>query len=107
MMTLEVNSNKTSRHKTSHASDPDRNPRLHRQTAVAKPSRLPQCRNKLSTDREFVEQLLTDRPTSCAAIVLRAEKMAISSATVDRYLRRLSDAGLIDCQYGLYWRKQS
>ena len=95
----------THKNRTPHASDPGRNPRPHRQTALAKPGRLPECRKKLSTDRQFVEHLLTDKPTTRATIVLRVEKMGVFSATVDRYLRRLSNVGLIACQYGLYWLK--
>ena len=100
MMTRETHKNRTPQ-----ASDPSRNPRPHRQTALAKPGRLPECRKKLSTDRQFVEQLLTDQPTSRATIVLRVEEMRFFSATVDRYLRRLSNVGLIACEYGFCWRK--
>ena len=67
--------------------------------------RRPQAKNKVCSDLEFVETLLTERPTSRSAIVSQAAKIDISSATTDRYLKRLSDAGVIGSGSGLYWRK--
>ncbi len=67
--------------------------------------RRPQAKNKVCTDKEFVEELLTEAPTTRAIIIGRAEQKGISSATTDRYLKRLSEAGVIGCEYGLYWRK--
>jgi hypothetical protein len=67
--------------------------------------RRPQAKNKVCTDKEFVEQLLSSTPTSRGSIVLEAEKMGYSRGTVDRYLKRLSDSGLIGCGGGLYWNK--
>lgn len=67
--------------------------------------RRPQSKNKVCSDREFVEDLITTTPTSRAAIVAKGGELAISSATIDRYLKRLSEAGLISSGGGLYWRK--
>ena len=67
--------------------------------------RRPQAKNKVCSDKEFVEQLITSTPTARAAIVAKAAEMAISSATTDRYLKRLVEAGLIGCGSGLYWLK--
>ena len=67
--------------------------------------RRPQAKNKVCTDKEFIEQLLTETPTARATIIAQAEKLGISRSTADRYLGRLSEAGVIGCEYGLYWRK--
>ena len=64
--------------------------------------RRPQSKNKVCTDREFIEQLLSEAPAARAAIVAKAENLGISSATADRYLKRLSEAGLIGSGGGLY-----
>ena len=68
--------------------------------------RRAQAKNKVCTDREFMEQLITKTPASRGTIVLEAGKIGISSATTDRYLKRLSEAGLICCGSGLYWRSE-
>ena len=66
--------------------------------------RRPQAKNKVCTDREFVEQRGTDAPRSRGAIVQLGSELGFSASTVDRYLKRLSEAGLIGCGGGLYWR---
>lgn len=66
--------------------------------------RRPQSKNKVCTDREFIERLLEEAPRSRAVVVKRAEEMGFGARTADRYLRRLSEAGLIGCGSGLYWR---
>jgi hypothetical protein len=66
--------------------------------------RRPQGKNKVCTDKEFVEQLVPGTPTARSTIIASARELGISSATTDRYLKRLSDAGLIRCGSGLYWR---
>ena len=67
--------------------------------------RRPQSKNKVCTDKEFVEELISETPISRGTIVANASKLAISPATTDRYLKRLSEAGVIACSGGLYWRK--
>jgi hypothetical protein len=69
--------------------------------------RRPQAKNKVCTDREFVEQLLTETPTPRATIVAKAQEIGISRSSADRYLARLSEIGVIASQYGLYWKKRS
>jgi hypothetical protein len=65
--------------------------------------RRPQAKNKVCSDKEFMEQLISDTPASRGAIVAAASKIAISPATTDRYLKRLSEADLIVSGGGLYW----
>jgi hypothetical protein len=65
--------------------------------------RRPQAKNKVCSDKEFVDQFITDTPASRGTIVAAATKNAISPATTDRYLKRLSEAGVIACGNGLYW----
>jgi len=52
-----------------------------------------------------VDEYLTETPASRGAIVAAATKNAISPATTDRYLKRLSEAGVIASGSGLYWLK--
>jgi hypothetical protein len=66
--------------------------------------RRPQSKNKVCTDSEFVDQLISDTPTARGTIVAAGAKIGISRASVDRYLGRLTEAGLICCGNGLYWR---
>lgn len=67
--------------------------------------RRPQAKNKVCSDKEFVDQVLTEKPTARAEIVAKAKEFGFSRATTDRYLGRLSENGVIGCEYGLYWRK--
>jgi hypothetical protein len=66
--------------------------------------RRPQSKNKVCTDREFVDQQISETPTARAAIVAAASKLGISRGSADRYLRRLNEAGVIGCGSGLYWK---
>ena len=66
--------------------------------------RRPQSKNKVRTDREFVQEFVSETPASRARIVSATSGAGISPATTDRYLKRLSEAGLIRCGGGLYWR---
>jgi hypothetical protein len=67
--------------------------------------RRPQAKNKVCSDKEFVDEYISITPASRGAIVAAATKNAISPATTDRYLKRLSEAGVIACGNGLYWLK--
>jgi len=69
--------------------------------------RRPQAKNKVCTDKEFIEQMLTDKPASRSDVVAKAADLSISTATTDRYLKRLSDAGLIASGGGFYWRNKA
>jgi hypothetical protein len=67
--------------------------------------RRPQAKNKVCTDKEFME-LISDTPAGFASIVTEAaEKLGMSRATSARYLQRLVEAGLIGTASGVYWRK--
>ena len=67
--------------------------------------RRPQSKNKVCSDKEFMDEYLSDTPASRGAIVAAASKNAISPATTDRYLKRLTEAGVIASGSGLYWLK--
>jgi hypothetical protein len=67
--------------------------------------RRPQSKNKVCSDKEFVDQYLTTEPQSTSAICQKAENGGVSRRTAERYLQRLKEAGLIGCEYGLYWKK--
>jgi hypothetical protein len=66
--------------------------------------RRPQAKNKVCTDREFVEAVLGNESRNYQGVVRRArEDLAMSEATTNRYLARLKEAGLICHSGGLYW----
>ncbi|HEY6009239.1 MAG TPA: AAA family ATPase [Geobacteraceae bacterium] len=65
--------------------------------------RSPQSRQKVCSDSEFIHRFITTKPTTRAALLEEASKVDISRATVDRYLQRLTTAGLISSGGGLYW----
>ena len=67
--------------------------------------RRPQSKNKVCSDKEFVAAVITDEPQSTSAICERAEQIGMSRRTVERYLQKLKERGLIAFEYGLYWRK--
>ena len=67
--------------------------------------RRPQSKNKVCSDKEFIDEYISEAPASRGTIVAAATKNAISPATTDRYLKRLSEAGLIASGNGLYWVK--
>lgn len=69
--------------------------------------RRPQAKNKVCSDREFVERFIGGRPVARREIVAAAGEEGISARTVDRYLQRLADAGLICSGSGLYWRREA
>ena len=62
-------------------------------------------RKKVCTDKEFVDQFLSETPTSRATIIAKAAEQDISTPTADRYLKRLVEAGLIGSGNGAYWKK--
>jgi hypothetical protein len=66
--------------------------------------RRPQAKNKVCSDREFIEATLGDKPKSFSAIIDSARsQLAMSPATAKRYLTRLKEAELICQSGGLYW----
>lgn len=67
--------------------------------------RRPQGKNKVCSDKEFIETVLTHEPQGTSAISAKAEKFGFSRRTTERYLQRLKEAGVIASEYGTYWRK--
>jgi hypothetical protein len=66
--------------------------------------RRPQTKNKVCKDREFVEAVLGADSRNYKGVVTRArEVLEMSEASVNRYLGRLKEAGLICHSGGLYW----
>jgi hypothetical protein len=66
--------------------------------------RRPQSKNKVCTDRDFVQKFITTTPTARGTIVRLAGEKGLSAPTTDRYLKRLCEAGLISSGSGTYWR---
>lgn len=64
-------------------------------------------RKKSCTDREFVENFISTTPSSRSSIIKMASEMDISRATADRYLKNLTDAGIIISGGGLYWKRNN
>lgn len=66
--------------------------------------RRPQSKNKVCSDKEFVDAVLGDKPKSFNAVVETAtSQLNMSAATAKRYLARLKDAEVICQSGGLYW----
>ena len=66
--------------------------------------RRPQGRNKVCTDKEFLEAVLGDKPKSFSAVIdTAASQLEMSRATAKRYLNRLKESGVICCSGGIYW----
>jgi hypothetical protein len=59
---------------------------------------------KACTDREFIGEALTENPAARVVVVKRARELGMCERTADRYLKRLSEAGLIGSGGGAYWR---
>jgi hypothetical protein len=66
--------------------------------------RRPQAKNKVCSDREFVEAVVGAESRNYKGVVTRArEVLEMSEASVNRYLSRLKEAELICHSGGLYW----
>jgi hypothetical protein len=66
--------------------------------------RRPQSKNKVCTDREFVDLAVGHQAKGFKRIVEdAAEQLSMSRATAARYLQRLVAAGLVKSSGGLYW----
>ncbi len=66
--------------------------------------RRPQSKNKVCSDREFVEAVLGDSSKNFTSVMEAAQgRLNMSAATAKRYLSRLREAGLICASGGLYW----
>ena len=66
--------------------------------------RRPQSKNKVCSDKEFVEATITSEGKTFSRIVTDAESaLKMSRRTTAVYLKRLADKGLITFSGGLYW----
>jgi hypothetical protein len=69
--------------------------------------RRPQSKNKVCTDREFMEKAVGKTPKDFGGIIRdAARELDMPRSTAARYLSRLKEAGLIACSGGLYWIKE-
>jgi len=67
--------------------------------------RRPQSKNKVCSDKDFVEAVITDEPKAFKAIASdAAASLKMSKRSVTNYLTRLTAAGLICTSAGVYWR---
>jgi hypothetical protein len=70
--------------------------------------RRPQAKNKLCSDREFLEQVVGGEGKTHTRIVAAAETaFGMSETSAKRYLTRLKEAGSIIHSTGLYWAKKA
>ncbi len=67
--------------------------------------RRPQSKNKVCSDKDFVEAVITDEAKAFKAIASDAAAcLKMSKRSVTNYLTRLTAAGLICTSAGVYWR---
>ena len=67
--------------------------------------RRPQSKNKVCSDKEFVDAVITDEPKAFKAIAADAAScLKMSKRSVTNYLARLTAAGLVCTSAGVYWR---
>ncbi|MEI6193510.1 MAG: AAA family ATPase [Verrucomicrobiota bacterium] len=67
--------------------------------------RRPQAKNKVCTDHEFMEAVLTDDAKAFGRIALDAKQcLNMGKTSAFRYLSRLVSAGLVTTSAGVYWR---
>ena len=70
--------------------------------------RRPQSKNKVCTDHVFVEKLLQSGPKGFSALIKDAkELLGMERRTVAKYLKRLTDNGLISHSGDLYYAKET
>jgi len=66
--------------------------------------RRPQSKNKVCSDKEFIESVMGTDSLNYKSVVERAkDRLTMSVASTNRYLSRLKAAGQIYHQGGLYW----
>lgn len=69
--------------------------------------RRPQAKNKVCTDKEFVDAVLGNGGLAFRKIIEEASlRLEMSRSTAARYLQRLVAAGVITSSGGLYWRTE-
>jgi DNA-binding transcriptional ArsR family regulator len=67
--------------------------------------RRPQSKNKVCSDKEFLDAVMTDDGKSFTKIMQEAKSaLNLSQSTAQRALKRLETAGLVRNSGGLYWR---
>ena len=67
--------------------------------------RRPQSKNKVCSDKEFMDAVITDDPKAFKTIAAdAASSLKMSKRSVTNYLTRLTAAGLICSSAGVYWR---
>lgn len=67
--------------------------------------RRPQSKNKVCSDKEFVDAVITNDPKAFKAIAAdAASSLKMSKRSVSTYLARLTAAGLVCTSAGVYWR---
>lgn len=69
--------------------------------------RRPQSKNKVCTDREFIEGALGTKPKNFTSVMRDAEaNLGMSRRTAATYLKRLVEAGLVADSGGFYWSRE-
>ncbi len=70
--------------------------------------RRPQSRNKICTEHEFMEAVLSDGTGKAFGTIVKdaASLLSMSRRSVANYLKRAVDSGLVRTSGGLYWREQ-
>jgi hypothetical protein len=67
--------------------------------------RRPQAKNKVCSDKEFMDAVITNEGKSYGRIVNDGRSLLnMSTSTAERALKRLKTAGLVNYSGGLYWR---
>jgi hypothetical protein len=67
--------------------------------------RRPQSKNKVCSDKEFMDAVITDEPKAFKAIAAdAAASLKMSKRSVTNYLTRLTAADLVCSSAGVYWR---
>ena len=67
--------------------------------------RRPQSKNKVCSDKEFIEAVITGEGKSFTRIVTEAKSaLGMSRSSTAVYLKRLTERNLIRFSGGLYWR---
>ena len=70
--------------------------------------RRPQAKNKVCTDKEFIEAVITDEAKPHGAIMADAKSvLSMGRTAAARYLSRLTEAGLVASSAGVYWRAKT
>ena len=70
--------------------------------------RRPQSKNKVCSDKEFLDLAVGHRGQTFTKVIQEAEaQLGMSRRTAMSYLKRLTGAGLVVTSGGLYWRKNA